>query len=130
MSSIFSQIVSGELPAHKVIETEDFLAFLDIYPVTKGHTLVITKKEIPELLDLDDELYIGLWLFAKEVAKALKKATNCRRVAFTVLGFQVPHAHIHLIPLNDEAELDFSKERIKAEDTELLEVLKKIREYL
>ncbi len=128
MPSIFSKIVSGELPAHKIIETEDFLAFLDIYPITQGHTLVITKKEIPELIDLDDELYLGLWLFAKEVAKALKKATGCKKVAFTVLGFQVPHAHIHLIPLNEETELDFSKERQKADDKSLLEILKKIRD--
>ncbi len=130
MASIFTQIVNGELPAHKIVETEDYLAFLDIYPLKPGHTLVITKKEIPEIIDLDDELFVGLWLFGKEVAKAIKKTVKCERISFVVLGFQVPHAHIHLIPLDSETELNFQQERSRASDEELAEMAKKIREAL
>ncbi len=109
MASIFSKIVNGEIPAYKVAEDENFLAFLDISPVAKGHTLVIPKKEVDYLFDLEDGLYTGLHLFAKKVAVGLKKAIPCQKVGVLVLGLEVPHAHIHLIPMQNEADvLNFS----------------------
>jgi histidine triad (HIT) family protein len=112
MAGIFSKIVNGEIPAWKVAEDENYLAFLDIFPVAKGHTLVIPKKEVDYLFDLDDELYAGLQLFAKKVATGLKKAIPCQKVGVLVLGLEVPHAHIHLIPMQNEADvLNFSKKQ-------------------
>lgn len=105
MASIFTKIVSGEIPAYKVAEDENYLAFLDIFPVTKGHTLVIPKKEVDYLFDLDNESYTGLQLFAKKVAAGIKKAIPCEKVGVLVLGLEVPHAHIHLAPLQHEADL-------------------------
>ena len=110
MASIFSKIVNGEIPAYKVAEDENYLAFLDIFPVAKGHTLVIPKKEVDYLFDLEDELYTGLQAFAKKVAVGLKKAIPCQKVGVLVLGLEVPHAHIHLIPMQNESDLlNFSK---------------------
>lgn len=110
MASIFSKIVNGEIPAYKVAEDENYLAFLDIFPVAKGHTLVIPKKEVDYIFDLEDELYTGLQAFAKKVAVGLKKAIPCQKVGVLVLGLEVPHAHIHLIPMQNEADLlKFSK---------------------
>jgi len=110
MASIFSKIVNGEIPAYKVAEDENYLAFLDIFPVAKGHTLVIPKKEVDYIFDLEDDLYAGLQLFAKKVAVGLKKAIPCEKVGVLVLGLEVPHAHIHLIPMQNEADLlNFSK---------------------
>ncbi len=112
MASIFSKIVNGEIPAYKVAEDENFLAFLDIFPVAKGHTLVIPKKEVDYLFDLDDKMYLGLQLFAKKVAEGLKKAVPCVKVGILVLGLEVPHAHIHLVPMQSEADLlNFSKKQ-------------------
>ena len=112
MSSIFSKIVNGEIPAYKVAEDENYFAFLDIFPVTKGHTLVIPKKEVDYLFDLDDETYAGLQLFAKKVAAGIKKAIPCEKVGVLVLGLEVPHAHIHLAPLQNEADLlNFSNKK-------------------
>jgi len=110
MASLFTKIVNGEIPAWKVAEDENFLAFLDIFPVAKGHTLVIPKKEVDYLFDLDDETYIGLQLFAKKVAIGIQKAIPCQKVGVMVLGLEVPHAHIHLVPMQSEADLlNFSK---------------------
>lgn len=110
MASIFSKIVNGEIPAYKVAEDENYLAFLDIFPVSKGHTLVIPKKEVDYIFDLEDDIYIGLQAFAKKVAVGLKKAIPCEKVGVLVLGLEVPHAHIHLIPMQNEADLlNFSK---------------------
>lgn len=110
VASLFSKIVNGEIPAYKVAEDENFLAFLDISPVAEGHTLVIPRKEVDYLFDLDDELYTGLHLFAKKVAAGLKKAIPCKKVGVMVLGLEVPHAHIHLVPMKTEADLlNFSK---------------------
>lgn len=112
MTSIFSKIVNGEIPAYKVAEDENYLAFLDIFPVAKGHTLVIPKKEVDYIFDLDDELYNGLQAFAKKVAIGLKKAIPCQKVGVLVLGLEVPHAHIHLIPMQNEADvLNFSNKK-------------------
>jgi histidine triad (HIT) family protein len=105
MSTIFTKIVNGEIPAWKVAENDDYLAFLDIFPVAEGHTLVIPKKEVDYLFDLDNETYLGLHAFAKKVAEGLKKAIPCRKVGVMVLGLEVPHAHIHLVPMQTEADL-------------------------
>jgi histidine triad (HIT) family protein len=126
MASIFTKIAKGEIPAYKVAEDENFLAFLDISPVAKGHTLVIPKKEVDYLFDLDDELYSGLLLFAKKTAVGLKKAIPCIKVGVLVLGLEVPHAHIHLIPMQNEADvLNFSK-KISLSKNEFEEIRDKI----
>ena len=109
MASIFSRIVAGEIPCYKVAETEDFLAFLDINPLAKGHTLCIPKKGIDYIFDIDDQQFAALHLFSKRVAKALKQAVPCLRVGVAVQGLDVPHAHIHLIPLNSPDDLDFKR---------------------
>ena len=110
MSSIFTKIVNGEIPSWKVAEDENFYAFLDIFPVAKGHTLVIPKKEVDYLFDLDHETYAGLQLFAKKVALGIQKAIPCKKVGVMVLGLEVPHAHIHLVPMQSEADLlNFTK---------------------
>lgn len=116
MPSIFTRIVNGEIPCHKVAENEQFLAFLDIAPVTKGHTLVIPKKEIDYIFDLEEELYIGLHLFAKRVAQAIEKTIHCERIGQTVLGLEVPHAHIHLVPLLNIQFIDFNKRQSMEQD--------------
>lgn len=107
MSSIFSKIVAGEIPCYRVAEDDRHLAFLDINPIAPGHTLVIPKKEVDYIFDLDDDDYVALEIFARRVAKALKKAIPCARVAEAVLGLEVPHTHIHLVPINTEADMNF-----------------------
>ncbi|NOR75669.1 MAG: HIT domain-containing protein [Draconibacterium sp.] len=112
MATIFTKIVNGEIPAYKVAEDENYLAFLDIFPVAKGHVLVIPKKEVDYIFDLEDEIYTGLQLFAKKVALGLKKAIQCKKVGVLVLGLEVPHAHIHLVPMQNESDLlNFSKKK-------------------
>ena len=129
MASIFSRIVKGEIPCHKVAETEDYLAFLDISPVAKGHVLAIPKEEVDYLFDLNDEAYIGLHLFAKEVASALKKAIPCQRIGTAVIGLEVPHTHIHLIPINTMDDLNFNKPKLKMSQEELAEIAASIRSH-
>ena len=109
MASIFSRIAAGEIPSWKVAEDDRYYAFLDINPLAEGHTLVIPKKEVDYIFDLDDETYAGLWQFAARVARAVKKAVPCKRVGVAVLGMEVPHAHIHLVPLQTEGDMDFRK---------------------
>ena len=121
MSSIFSKIVAGEIPCFKVAETEDFLAFLDVFPLRKGHTLIIPKKEVDYIFDLDDETYAGLHMFSKIVAKAVKEAVPCKRIGTAVIGLEVPHTHIHLVPINHVADIDFSQEKMKFEHEEMME---------
>ena len=111
MSTIFSKIISGEIPCYKVAETNDFLAFLDVRPLTAGHTLVIPKREVDYIFDMEDEQFAGLHLFAKIVAKAVKAAVPCKRIGVAVIGLEVPHAHIHLVPMNAIGDLNFEKER-------------------
>ena len=126
MPSIFSKIVAGELPCHKVAETNEFLAFLDINPLSKGHTLVIPKNETDYLFDLDDPTYKGLMLFAKKVAIAIKKVIDCKRVGVAVVGFEVPHAHIHLAPINGLYDIDFSKPKLELTKEEFTEIARAI----
>ena len=111
MASIFSKIAAGEIPSYKVAEDERFYAFLDINPLAEGHTLVIPRKEVDYLFDLDADTYAGLWDFAARVARAIRVAIPCKRVGVAVLGMEVPHAHIHLVPLQTEGDLDFRKEK-------------------
>jgi histidine triad (HIT) family protein len=112
MSSIFTKIVNGEIPSYKVAEDDNYLAFLDIFPLAKGHVLVIPKNETDYLFDLDDNSYLGLMHFSKRVAVALRKAIPCKKVGVAVLGLEVPHAHIHLVPLNKETDINFSKPKL------------------
>lgn len=107
MSSIFTKIINGEIPCYKIAEDENFFAFLDINPNAKGHTLCVPKKEIDKLFDLDDDLYLGLMQFSKKIAAALEKTVPCNRIGMTVIGLEVPHAHVHLIPLNEMGEMTF-----------------------
>jgi histidine triad (HIT) family protein len=130
MASIFSKIISNEIPCYKVAETNDFIAFLDVRPLTAGHTLVVPKKEIDYIFDMDDEQYAGLQLFAKIVAGAIKKAIPCKRIGVAVIGLEVPHAHIHLVPINEIGDLNFENERKKFSPEEYLKTAKNIQSFL
>ena len=130
MASIFTKIVKGEIPCFKVAETEDFLAFLDINPLVKGHSLVIPKEEVDYIFDLKDDLYIGLQLFAREVGRAVEKAIPCQRIGTSVIGLEVPHAHIHLVPLNSMADLNFMKPKMRFSPEEFEAIAADIRAKL
>jgi histidine triad (HIT) family protein len=130
MASIFSRIVSGELPAHKVAETSDFLAFLDIRPLKPGHTLVIPKREVDYLFDLPEDLYIGLQVFAREVAIALRKAVPCKRIGSAVIGLEVPHAHVHLVPIDELSDLSFDRPKLTLSAEEMQQIAAEIRRHL
>ena len=129
MATIFTKIVRGEIPCYKIAEDEKYLAFLDINPLEKGHTLVIPKKENDYIFDLDDETYTGLYLFSKKVAKALEKAITCKRIAVAVLGLEVPHTHVHLIPMNDLGATNFTKPKLKFTSEEFEEIADKIKSF-
>jgi histidine triad (HIT) family protein len=122
MSTVFSRIVSGEIPCYKIAETDDFFAFLDINPLAKGHTLVIPKKEVDYIFDLDDQLLAGLNVFAKKVATAIKSVIDCERIGVAVIGLEVPHAHIHLVPINSIGDIDFSKPKLVLPKEELTQI--------
>jgi len=128
MASIFTRIVNGEIPSHKLAEDERYFAFLDINPVQKGHALVIPKKEIDHLFDLDDDLLAGMLPFAKQVAAKIKKVIPCDRIGITVIGLEVPHAHMHLIPINGLHDMDFSRPRVKMTQEEFAELAERIRQ--
>ncbi|MBK9508945.1 MAG: HIT family protein [Cytophagaceae bacterium] len=129
MASIFTKIINGEIPCHKIAETEDFFAFLDVFPCAPGHTLVVPKKEIDYLFDLSDEMYSGLMAFAKSLEPAIRKAVPCKRVGVAVIGLEVPHAHVHLIPMNSMSDMNFNA-KIKISQEELAEIAKKIKANL
>ena len=122
MASIFSRIVAGEIPCYKVAENDKFFAFLDIAPLAKGHTLVIPKREVDYFYDLEDEELQGMIVFAKEIAKKIKATTQCTKVATVVLGLEVAHAHIHLVPMNTEKDVDFSREKLKLTPEEFADI--------
>ena len=124
---IFSKIAAGEIPSYKCAESEKFYAFLDINPVAKGHTLVLPRREVDYIFDMDDEELAEYQVFAKRVATALKKAFPCRKVAQVVLGLEVPHAHIHLIPMNSEADVDFRRDKLKLSEEEFKQIAEAIR---
>ena len=122
MASIFSRIVAGEIPSYKVAENEKFYAFLDIAPLAKGHTLVIPKREVDYFFDLEDDELQEMILFAKQIAKKIQATTACKKVATVVLGLEVAHAHIHLIPMNTEKDVDFGREKLKLTPEEFVEI--------
>jgi histidine triad (HIT) family protein len=122
MASIFSRIAAGEIPSYKVAEDENYFAFLDINPVVKGHVLVIPKKEVSYIFDLDEGEYVGLMKFARRVAKAVESAVPCTRVGVAVIGLEVPHTHIHLIPINQESDMDFRKPKLQLTADEMQSV--------
>ena len=126
MATIFTKIINREIPAHIVAEDDNYLAFLDINPLVKGHTLVIPKKEVNYIFNLDDETLSGLNLFAKRVAKAIEKVVKCERIGVTVIGLEVPHAHIHLIPINRMADMNFANKKLKLTAEELVDIAKQI----
>lgn len=130
MASIFSKIVQGEIPCHKIAEDERFLAFLDVNPLVEGHCLVIPKEEIDYIFDLDDDTLGALHVFAKKVAGAIKQAIPCLRVGVAVIGLEVPHAHVHLVPLNSMADINFSRPKLKPSQEELAETAERIRAKL
>lgn len=126
MASIFSRIIAGEIPSYKVAEDDNYYAFLDINPLTKGHTLVVPKKEVDYIFDLDDETLAGMILFAKKVATKIKCEIACARVAVVVLGMEVPHTHIHLIPIQSENDVDFHREKLHLTPEEFREIADKL----
>jgi histidine triad (HIT) family protein len=130
MESIFSKIIAGEIPCYKVAETSEFLAFLDINPLIEGHLLVIPKQEVDYIFDLDSETYVGLMLFAQIVASGLKKAISCQRIGISVIGLEIPHAHIHLIPINSIDDMNFSRPKLSFTNEELEATAEKIKEQL
>ncbi|MBV7441172.1 HIT family protein [Weeksellaceae bacterium TAE3-ERU29] len=119
MASVFTKIVNGEIPAYKIAENDKFLAFLDVSPVAKGHTLVIPKKEVDRIWDLDKETYTELMAYAYDIAAGLEKAIPCNRVGIAVMGLEVPHAHVHLVPMNSLSDMDFTKERPSFSEEEM-----------
>lgn len=128
MASIFTKIINGDIPSYKVAENDDYLAFLDIQPLVKGHVLVIPKKEVDYIFDLDDDMLSGLMTFSKTVAKKMDKVLDCKRIGVTVIGLEVPHAHVHLIPINGIADMDFGKEKLSLESEEMEKIAKSIKE--
>jgi len=127
MASIFSKIISGEIPSHKIAEDDRFLAFLDINPLVKGHTLVIPKKEIDYVFELPDDLLSDLVIFAKKVALKIEKVMPCERIGLSIIGLEVPHTHIHLIPINSVSDMNFAKAKLNLSDEELANIADQIR---
>lgn len=130
MASIFSKIVNGEIPSHKIAEDENYFAFLDINPLAKGHTLVVPKQEIDYIFDLEDDLLAGMHVFSKRVARAIEKVVPCERIGIAVIGLEVPHAHIHLIPINNIEDINFGRTKLTLSTKELEEIADKIRQQL
>ncbi len=130
MASIFTKIVNGEIPCYKIAEDDDYLAFLDIHPLALGHTLVIPKKEVDYYFDIDDDQLAGLTLFAKKVARAIDESVECQRVGVTVIGLEVPHAHVHLIPINGIYDMNFERPKLKLSEKEFEDIAEKIRQNL
>lgn len=130
MATIFTRIINGEIPCHKVAEDDRYLAFLDIQPLVEGHVLVIPKAEVNYIFDIEDELLAGLILFAKRLAPAIQKAVPCKRLGVSVIGLEVPHAHIHLIPMNEVGDMNFSKRKLNPSSDDLAETAAAIRAFL
>lgn len=130
MASIFSKIATGEIPSYKIAEDDNYFAFLDINPMVKGHVLVIPKQEVDYVFDLDDNMLADMMIFAKKIAVALEKAISCQRVGVMVIGLEVPHAHIHLIPINKESDMLLSNPKLKLEQQEFEEIAAEIRKQI
>lgn len=127
MATLFTRIIQGEIPSYRIAENEKYYAFLDINPMAKGHTLVIPKQETDYIFDLDDNTLAGMMIFAKKIAAKIKQEMNCKRVAVVVLGMEVPHAHIHLIPINHESDVDFHKNKLQLTKEEFIEIQNKLK---
>jgi histidine triad (HIT) family protein len=127
MSTIFTKIINGEIPCYKIAEDQDFISFLDVNPLKKGHALVVPKAEVDYIFDNADEVLSKIMVFAKKVAKAIEKSINCKRIGIVVVGLEVPHTHIHLVPIDDEKDLSFSNNRVKMSSDEFNSLLEKIR---
>lgn len=127
MSTIFTKIINREIPAYIISENSKFIAFLDINPLSIGHTLVVPKKEIDYFFDLDEDFLTEILLFSKKISKAIKKVTRCNRVGLSVIGLEIPHAHLHLVPLNEMNDINFSKKKISLKDSDLNDICKKIQ---
>jgi histidine triad (HIT) family protein len=130
MSTLFTKIINGEIPCHKIVEDDKYFAFLDISPLTMGHTLVIPKAEVSYIFDLEDDVFLGLNLFAKYVAKAVEKSVECKRIGVAVIGLEVPHTHIHLVPMNAIGDLNFSNPKLSPAQEDLAEMAARIRKNL
>lgn len=128
MATIFSRIIAGEIPSYKIAENDKFFAFLDVSPRVKGHTLVVPKKEIDYIFDIEDELLAEMMVYAKRIAKAIETAIPCKRIGVMVLGLEVPHAHIHLLPIQSEKDMNLSNPKLKLEAEEFTEITRKIKE--
>ncbi len=128
MASIFSKIINGEIPCYKIAETEKCIAFLDVFPLVEGHVLVVPKKEVDYIFDLEDSDFTELQLFSKKVARSIKQVISCKRIGVAVIGLEVPHAHIHLVPMNSTDDLNFTKSKLKPSKEQLEEVARKISE--
>lgn len=120
--SIFSKIITGEIPSYKIKEDDDFLAFLDVFPLVKGHVLVVPKKEIDKLFDLDDDLLAAILVFAKPIAKAIEKTFDCKRCGISAIGLEVPHAHLHLVPINTADDLNFTRPKLSFSKEEMIQI--------
>lgn len=127
MASLFSKIISGEIPSYKIAETEHCFAFLDINPLAKGHTLVVPKREVDYLFDLEDGLYAEVMQFSKRVALAIERVIPCERIGVAVVGLEVPHAHVHLVPINSVGDINFAREKLKLSELEFEQIAQKIR---
>jgi histidine triad (HIT) family protein len=130
MATVFSKIISGEIPSYKIAENEHCYAFLDISPLAKGHTLVVPKKEVDYIFDIEDDLHAELWQFAKKISHALKKSVACKRIGVAVIGLEVPHAHIHLIPMNKVSDMNFAMPKLSFSEEEMETVAEEIRSSL
>ena len=128
--SIFTKIISGEIPSYRIAENENFFAFLDIYPLREGHTLVIPKKEVDKLFDLDENLLAGMLVFAQPIARAIEKAFRCNRCGISVIGIEVPHAHMHLVPINTANDINFAQPKMKVTENDLKSAQAKILTHL
>jgi len=130
MSTIFSRIVTGEIPAHKVAESNDYLAFLDISPLVRGHVLVIPKRETDDIFDIEDDAYMGMWVFAKIVSQGIRKVFPCLKVGIAVMGLEVAHAHIHLVPINAMDDMNFARPKLSLPNEEMAAIAESIRQAI
>jgi len=126
MESVFTKIIRKEIPAYIIEENEHFIAFLDVFPIAYGHTLIVPKKQIDYIFDIENSSFAELWIFAKKIAAKIEKAVLCKRIGIAVIGLEVPHAHIHLVPLNKVEDINFSRPKLKMEESELVAIQKKI----
>jgi histidine triad (HIT) family protein len=129
MATIFTRIIKGEIPSYKIAETDQYLAFLDIFPLVKGHTLVVPKQEIDYIFDVEDDLLAGMMVFSKQIAKAIKAAIPCERIGVAVIGLEVPHAHIHLVPMNQMADINFTRPKLQVSSNDMEAIATAIRQY-